>query len=157
MRPPRRVFLFCADYDRANDMAFILRVRCDWARIDVFVDIAEMTEVLESWKGLESWEFGCVVLVADLVAEGERNISQEIDFDWVMRRPEIASRSLEVRTKPDWDRGYRLSHARRVFAGDMAGLQEAMKTVAARKRGPKRTILPGMWVAPKPEPSKAVA
>jgi hypothetical protein len=155
MRPPKLVFLYCSDCDRANDMAFILRVRCGWACVEGISDIGRLTEILETEKVVGSPQFGCVVLVADTLAEGQRNVSQEIDFDWILRRPEIAARSIEVRTKPDWDRGYRLTHTRRICAGDMAGLQDAMKTVAARKRGPKRTILPGFWLAQ--ETAKAVA
>jgi hypothetical protein len=141
MRPKKSVYLYCADYDRRNDLAFVLRIRCPWAMIEPFREIAELAEALE-----EDREFGCVVLVradiGDRQSDGSRrdgdlsDISERVDFEWLLRMPGVAARAVEVikaGCQPD-----RISFASHfVPAGDIASLAESMRVASSRKRGPK--------------------
>lgn len=141
MRPKKRVYLYCADYDRRNELAFVLRIRCTWALIEPVREIAELAELLE-----EDREYGCVVLVraevGDRLSDGARrdgedsDISERIDFEWLLRQPGVASRAVEVikaGCQPN-----RISFASYfVPAGDIASLAESMRVASSRKRGPK--------------------
>jgi hypothetical protein len=152
MRPRKRVLLYCADYDRRNDLAFVLRVRCKWARIETFAEIAELQEDLRDVDTLEAL-FDCVVLVAaapgDRKGDGRRrnatadNLSERIDFDWLLKDAEVAGRTVEVRMLEDLARPS--NAAQRVAASNVGGLQEAMKVLTARKRGPVKKGLVAAW------------
>jgi hypothetical protein len=146
-RPKKRVLLYCADYYRRKDLAFVLRVRCPWARIEAFGGIAELQEDL---RDVDTGELAadCVVLVAaapgDRKADGQRrnasadDLSEQIDFDWVLKAADVAMRTVEVRTR--WDVGRGSNAARRVCAADIVALQDVMKALSARRRGPKKAV-----------------
>jgi hypothetical protein len=148
MRPKKRVLLYCADYDRRNDLAFVLRVRCPWAIIDTFRTVEELGDELRA--DFEFWgsRFGGVVLVAagpgDRRGDGQRrehkedDLAEQIDFDFLLQNPEVAARTVEVRC-PTHDVRWSAMVTHRVFAGQIEKLTEAMKIAASRKRGPKPT------------------
>lgn len=139
MKPKKRVYLYCADYDRRNDLAFILRVRCPWARIEAFRTIDEIEDELR-----DDPEFGCVVLVAgdegDRMADGQRRRGAEDDaaerkgFDSILRDPAVAMRAIEV-----WPKGKTPMQSvagRTVTGRGIADLASAMQVAAERQRGP---------------------
>jgi hypothetical protein len=137
MRPKKRVLLYCADEERRDDLAFVLRVRCPWAEMVCFASVQELDEELIVARQTGADTFGCVVLVSGLWAyEPAAELNERIDFDWLMRDTDVALRTIELRAKMDKDRP--TLAGRRVFSGDIASLADAMKTASARKRGPKR-------------------
>ena len=140
MRPKKRVMLYCADYERRNDLAYVLRVRCAWARIETFADPIELDEALRN-KVTHEPHFDCVVLVANYWGTNTAGeLNERIDFEWLMRDAEVAARTVELREKMDKDRPSLAG--RRVFAGDIGSLADAMLTASARKRGPKTQVRP---------------
>jgi hypothetical protein len=144
MRPKKRVLLYCADYDRRNDLAFVLRVRCPWAIIETFRTVEELADSMLSDP--ESKLYDCIVLVAagpgDRRGDGqhrerkEDDLAEQIDFDFLLQNPEVAARTVEVRC-PAHDVRWSAMVTHRVFAGEIEKLTEAMKIAASRKRGPK--------------------
>lgn len=125
MRPRKRVLLYCADPDRRNDLAFVLRIRCLWAFVETFDALTDL--VVDT----ERREAGCVVLVNGM----REDLGEQFDVDWALSRSEIAMRSIEVRDAADLVRPSLAGLA--VAAGNIAELVEAMRIAAARKRGPK--------------------
>ena len=146
MRPKKRVLLYCADYDRRNDLAFVLRVRCPWAIIDTFRAVEELGDELTMGP-----TFGGVVLVAagpgDRRGDGqhrerkEDDLAEQIDFDFLLQNPDVAARTVEVRC-PAYDVRWSAMVTHRVFAGEVEKLTETMKMAASRKRGPKQAAKP---------------
>jgi|ERR1700733_7824665 len=133
MKPKKRVLLYCADRDRRNDLAFVLRIRCPWAFVETFDSLVTLSE------DAARWEYGCIVLPSHCDSDGstERpNLGEQIEIDWLLGQPGIASRAIEVRVKFDIYRDTLAAH--KVPAGDIAALAEAMQVVSKRQRGPKK-------------------
>jgi hypothetical protein len=131
MKPKKRVLLYCADRNRRNDLAFVLRIRCPWAFVETFESLVALSE------DAARWEFGCIVLASECSADGKRpNLDEQIEIDWLLGQPGVALRAIEVRTKVDIYRATLAGH--RVIAGDIASLAEAMRLASERKRGPKK-------------------
>jgi hypothetical protein len=120
------VLLYCADYDRRNDLAFLLRVRCTWARFETFHYVEDMDVAIEDGEPFD-------VLVLALTAEPA---SEAVAIANLMRHPEASARAVEVRDKTDMDRVS--AGGRKVPDGDLRALVEAMWMASWRKRGPKR-------------------
>jgi hypothetical protein len=145
MRPKRHVLLCCADDTRRNDLAFLLRVRCTWARIEAFRTHEELMEAVAEDRP----DFGCIILVAAakgdclpmpdgrMVREEDR-LTEEIEFRYATDDAAVAYRTIEIQTG---DRpSLFVSMARfRIHAGDLPTLIDVMQTACARKRGPKVT------------------
>lgn len=143
MRPRKRVMLYCADYDRRNDLAYVLRVRCPWARVETFAVVQELDEHLYDSVTRHPL-FDCVVVVMALTDAQER-LSEQIDVDYLLRDPEVAGNSVEVRVR--YDVAWSPLSVRRCVAGDIADLLEEVRASSARKRGPKTQVRPSTTVA----------
>jgi hypothetical protein len=126
MRRKKKVLLCCVDYERRNDLAFLLRVRCPWGRFDTFHHVEELQDAIENGE-----PFDCLVLA--LTAGTAHEAVAVIEL---MRHPEVSARAVEIRGKSDLDRASLAG--RKVAAGDMAELAEAISVAARRKRGPRR-------------------
>jgi hypothetical protein len=135
--------LYCADYDRRNDLAYVLRVRCPWARVEAFAAVGELGEHLYDSVSRRPL-FDCVVVVMALTDAHER-ISEQIDVDYLLGDPEVAGNSVEVRVR--YDVAWSPLSVRRCVADDIADLLEEMRASSARKRGPKTQVRPSATVA----------
>lgn len=136
MRPGKRVMLYCADYERRNDLAFVLRVRCPGARIEAFGDVEEMREHLRD-SVTNAPLFDCVLVIPALPSAMHR-LSEQIDLDFLFSDAEIAGYSIELRVKNDV--AWSALATRWVTAGDIAALLEQIRMASARKRGPKKQV-----------------
>lgn len=143
MRPRKTVLLYCADRERRHDLTFVLRVRCQWARIEPFAEMAGLLDALEEGRTVDACR--CIVLVGaekgDHTPDGQLHGEdaerrQRVDFEYLLRQPGRSERTVEVIRLEAYPAHNSLA-SRVVLSGEIAALIEAMKLAASRKPGPK--------------------
>lgn len=116
MRPRKPVLLYCARLPRLSIAAYVLEIRCTWARITVVHSIKDA-------EALAVKQFDCIVL---LDGKGVEKLIRSFDAARVILVPQ---------------REFRESQAgRQILESDIAGLIDAMRVVAKHKRGPKSRV-----------------
>jgi len=116
MRPRKPVLLYCARIPRLSIAAYVLEIRCTWARITV-------VHSLKDAEALASKQFDCIVL---LDGKGVEKLIQSFDRSRVILVPQQKMRESQA--------------GRQILESDIAGLIDAMRVVAKHKRGPKSRV-----------------